>query len=276
MTKCEKQLVSSELPENKGEGKSGENSHYSFTGKYPIGYKFVKTFGKLGCFVGEVKSLDPPFYQVYYEDDGDKEDLSEGELSTWPELTMSGTEKKKTKKQQSKKEDMAFLRTRLQRCAAMKVINYFEQSDDEEERESHFDTNLTVNSKGKIAKSQPKSKRAGHGRDNSSEDEYDVENEASSDESLDLDSEYDRESKEGPQPHKKKPASAKDKAPQGTTKMKMCDMFQPFNTPTYMKLSLKEIYEQKEFLDPCGIEGTDDIIDCIVGEQVDQIGSLLE
>ena len=41
-------------------------------------------------------------------------------------------------------------------------------------------------------------------------------------------------------------------------------------------MSLEQIQQEKEFLDPCGMEATDDIIDRLVGEQVDKIGSLLQ
>jgi hypothetical protein len=38
---------------------------------------------------------------------------------------------------------------------------------------------------------------------------------------------------------------------------------------------LRQIKEEKEFLDPCGMEATDGIIDRLVGDQVDKIGALL-
>lgn len=299
------------------EKKSEDDSPSAFTGKYPVGYKFVKTFAGHGSFVGEVTSVDPPFYHVCYKVDGDEEDMSECELSTWPKASTPGKKKQsKKKKQLVKKEETASSvdsqeedelpgsrkaakrkkqpvnsklpeteddgaeGTRLRRRAATRVVNYFEESEDEEEEESDFDTKSTAKPKPKSSKSQPKTKKAGHNRADSSEDEYDMEQAASSDEALDLDTESDEESDEEAQPRKKKAAkkaaSAKKEASQGQpAKKKMCDMFQPMNTPTYMKLSLNEIYEQKEFLDPCGMEGTDDIIDRIVGEQVDRIGSLL-
>ena len=306
--------------EHAEEKKSEDDLSSTFTGKYPVGYKFVKTFAEHGRFVGEVTSLDPPFYHVYYKDDGDEEDISECELSTWPEASTSGKEKKqsakKKKKKQAAKEETASSvdspdedefsgshraskrkqqpvnsklppnegngaqGTRLRRRAATRVVNYFEESEDEEEEESDFDTKPTFEPKAKRSKSQSKTKKASRSKAVSSDDEYDVEQAPSSDEASDLDALSDEESDEEPQLRKKKTtkkaASAKKKPSQGQpAKMKMCDMFQPMNTPTYMKLSLEEIYEQKEFLDSCGMEGTDDIIDRIVGEQVDRIGSLL-
>lgn len=71
-----------------------------------------------------------------------------------------------------------------------------------------------------------------------------------------------------------KPArEVKEGAPE---KKKMSESFEPKNYPDYQKLSLKQIKEQKGFLDPCGMEATDGIIDRLVGEQVDKIGGLLQ
>jgi hypothetical protein len=53
------------------------------------------------------------------------------------------------------------------------------------------------------------------------------------------------------------------------------DGFSASNAPIYSKLSMNEIAETKEFLDPCGLEATDDIIDGLIGNQVDKVGSLL-
>jgi hypothetical protein len=47
------------------------------------------------------------------------------------------------------------------------------------------------------------------------------------------------------------------------------------NTPCFKDLTLDEIRRTKEFLDPCGMEATDDIIDRLVGEQVDRLTPLL-
>jgi len=58
-------------------------------------------------------------------------------------------------------------------------------------------------------------------------------------------------------------------------KKSMAESFAPINTPIYSKLSMDEIAKTKQFLDPCGMEATDDIIDQLIGEQVDKIGGLL-
>lgn len=59
-------------------------------------------------------------------------------------------------------------------------------------------------------------------------------------------------------------------------KKSMAESFKPLDTPLFWKMSLKEIKKQQEYLDPCGMEATDDIIDHLVGEQVLKIGKLLE
>jgi len=77
---------------------------------------------------------------------------------------------------------------------------------------------------------------------------------------------------------KKEPTSAKKEKPKpavDTGKKRMADSFAPINTPIYNKLSMEEIAKTKEFLDPCGMEATDDIIDQLIGDQVDKIGNLL-
>jgi hypothetical protein len=58
-------------------------------------------------------------------------------------------------------------------------------------------------------------------------------------------------------------------------KKSMAESFAPINTPIYYKLSMDEIAKTKQFLDPCGMEATDDIIDQLIGDQVDKIGGLL-
>ena len=62
----------------------------------------------------------------------------------------------------------------------------------------------------------------------------------------------------------------------GPKKKSMKDSFEPYNRPLYPSLTLKEIKETKQFLDPCGQEATDDIISLLVGEQIDKIQALLQ
>jgi hypothetical protein len=74
----------------------------------------------------------------------------------------------------------------------------------------------------------------------------------------------------------RKKAPKKDSAAVAPKKKLLKDSFEPINRPLYPKLSLNEIKETKQFLDPCGQEATDDIISMLVGEQVDKIQLLLQ
>ena len=57
----------------------------------------------------------------------------------------------------------------------------------------------------------------------------------------------------------------------------MAESFQPQTNPSYYRFSRQEIELKFNFLDPCGMEATDDIIaDRIVGEQVEKCLPLLE
>ena len=58
-------------------------------------------------------------------------------------------------------------------------------------------------------------------------------------------------------------------------KKTMAESFKPKDAPPYHTMSLQEIWKNHECLDPCGIEATDSIIEGIIGEQIDKIGSLL-
>ncbi|OEU08217.1 hypothetical protein FRACYDRAFT_212855 [Fragilariopsis cylindrus CCMP1102] len=56
----------------------------------------------------------------------------------------------------------------------------------------------------------------------------------------------------------------------------MADAFQPTNNPVFWKYTKKDIDAHYSFLDPCGMEATDDIIGGLVGRQVDKVGLLLQ
>ena len=70
----------------------------------------------------------------------------------------------------------------------------------------------------------------------------------------------------------------KPKAAAAKPKKKMADSFKPTNNPVYWdkKMSATKIKETFTFLDPCGLEATDYIIDRLVGEQLDKISNLLK
>ena len=82
-----------------------------------------------------------------------------------------------------------------------------------------------------------------------------------------------KKSARGRKPSATKASESGGKANAG--KVGMAESFKPTNHPPFHDKSLKQIHEEKEFLDPCGVEGTDNIIDRLVGNQVDRIGALL-
>lgn len=53
-----------------------------------IGTQFAKVFPGYGTFVGVVEGFDGTFYQVFYPGDGDREDLSEAELTRLKSLEL--------------------------------------------------------------------------------------------------------------------------------------------------------------------------------------------
>ena len=104
----------------------------------------------------------------------------------------------------------------------------------------------------------------------------------SSDEEESSQEEEEEEEEEEAPPKKIKRTSAK-KSPAASAntkeagkKVSMADAFQPINHPLFQKLSRKEIAQQKAFLDPCGMEATDNIIGSLMGQQVDKVRHLLE
>jgi len=72
-----------------------------------------------------------------------------------------------------------------------------------------------------------------------------------------------------------KKAKIEKAADSGKETKSMAESFKPMNAPPYYNQSLEEIHRDHECLDPCGTEATDDIIDRLVGDQVDKIGALL-
>ncbi|GKY91341.1 hypothetical protein MPSEU_000106300 [Mayamaea pseudoterrestris] len=90
----------------------------------------------------------------------------------------------------------------------------------------------------------------------------------------DDDLEMDEESSESEHEIRRgKKADTKDKT---KTKTALSADIEPKNVPHYKDLSWDEIAATKEFLDPCGMEATDDIIDRLVGKQIDKIAGLLD
>lgn len=75
---------------------------------------------------------------------------------------------------------------------------------------------------------------------------------------------------------KKKQAKGATSTTKKSTGKSMAKAFKPMDTPLFCKKSLQTIQEEHEYLDPCGMEATNDIIDHLVGEQVTKNGKLLQ
>jgi hypothetical protein len=162
-----------------------------------------------------------------------------------------------------------------------KRVNYAENNQEEEEDEDSSVDRV------RRAKSKPPSQKKRKKKTNDDDDDEDasiqeVDASSSDEDELLQDDESSNEEmviqrRAPPSKQKKKGAAvAKGGNNNNKGKLKMFEAFQPMNAPSFKSLSLKEIQEEKEFLDPCGMEATDDIIDRLVGDQIDKISGLLQ
>lgn len=183
--------------------------------------------------------------------------------------------------------------SRRQQRACSKKIKYVIDDTDEDDDDVHSESEeeSTPKPKRKPKSPAPRKPKAAKttAKSKANDDSSDFEgmdNEDSDDELLDAASDDDeiqapkvnprakpRKSTPGKKPATKPARAVKEGAPE---KKKMSESFEAKNYPDYQKLSLQQIKEQKGFLDPCGMEATDGIIDRLVGEQVDKIGGLLQ
>ena len=165
------------------------------------------------------------------------------------------------------------------RRRATKKVNYrMDSFSDDEESE---DEKPAKKAKKETAASKKKKKSKSKKNDSDSDDF--APGEESEDDVLmnDAISSSEEEEEEVKKPAKKK-AAAKTK-PKSTsdvekrTKMSDVDGIRKTlkNNPDYYQLSRAQIKETQSFLDPCGMEATDAIIERLVGHQLDQISGLL-
>ena len=175
----------------------------------------------------------------------------------------------------------------------VKITNYFFGSKDSgsESDESHRpkkkEIKTRVGESHKIVERKEKVKRTKQKKGKSDDDSFSNGDMIESTGDSDCDLSFDDMNEDELKPKKKVVNSknkkqlskskntSKDENSSGKVKIKMSDAFQPMNTPIFPRLSLSQISEDKSFLDPCGMEATDDIIDRLVGNQLDKVGSLL-
>lgn len=180
---------------------------------------------------------------------------------------------------------------RMSRRSAEKKINYADDDDDfmlddnsaeEEEVKKPKQKKANGIKNGKKRGKKSKKKKA----DDSDSDAFQPGSESEQEEEIDgyIDSSDDdvvakkkKKTKKAMKPAAKSSnkSAAKGKDGEKKKKVSMAEGFQPQTTPLNWRLSLDDIKKKNEFLDPCGMEATDDIIDGIIGEQLDKTAALL-
>ena len=269
---------------------------------HPIGTAVTKSFidpetGEERPYSGFVISYDSEFklYKIRYDEDGDEEEVDVKELeviiaanetldgSSFNEIQATTSKKRKrtsnttTAKKKPGHNESVEVTTCKSGRKTRKVVYYAESSESDYEVESEGDTprrkKRTSGKTGKIATGSGKEKKSD---DDSDDFMPDSEQEKVSDES-DFDVESDDEKPNRAKKRRNKEAIALDKKVKPKSK-KMCDSYKPSNNPVFWdkNMTSQQIKEKFTFLDPCGMEATDDIIDRLVGEQLDKIANLLK
>jgi hypothetical protein len=229
---------------------------------FPVGTQVYKHFPRHGWFWGKITVSQPDddeagkyFYRVEYDADSDVEEMGGGSDSEAMQQAL--------------------------RKAVVAAAN----ENEKKQKKMPAVAAKPARKKQKVAKPAARKKKA----EDDSESEFEKgESEESEVEKFDAESSSSEEEQEvvaRPRPNKRggkaktKSTTAKKEAvvvAKKEGKKSMAESFRPFCTPLYQKKSLEDIAEEKEYLDPCGMEATDDIIDQIVGAQVDKIAPLLK
>lgn len=242
---------------------------------HPIGTAVTKPFidpetGEERPYSGFIISYDSKFklYKIRYDEDGDEEEVDVKEL----EVIIAVNETLDESRERDNEIQASTSKKRKR-----KVVYYAESSESDYEVESEGDTpprkKRTSGKTGNIALGSGKEKKSD---DDSDDFMPDSEQEKVSDES-DFDVESDDEKPKRAKKRRNKEAIALDKKVKPKSK-KMCDSYKPSNNPVFWdkNMTSQQIKEKFTFLDPCGMEATDDIIDRLVGEQLDKIVNLLK
>ena len=280
--------------------------------KYTIGTTVSKVFedpetGERRPFSGEVISYDckKTLYRIRYEDD-DEEEIGEikvseildqggsGKIQAGKKKRKRDTDDKKTAMDKKKKkprmtsskprddnDDEGYskpveLVTSRSGRKMKKVVYYAADSDSEDGLDDDSEGDMPpkkkrASAKGKTRKASGKKKQP----DDNSDDFMPDSDQEEEDDISDFDAESEEEEVSRAKKGSKKTASS---AKKDKPKKKMCDSFKPTNTPNYWdkKMTSQQIKEEFTYLDPCGMEATDDIVDSLIGEQLDKIGNLLK
>eukprot|EP00956_Cyclotella_meneghiniana_P007682 scaffold10314_cov55-Cyclotella_meneghiniana.AAC.2 len=283
---------------------------------YPIGTAVSKLFtdpetGEERPYSGFVISYDSEFklYKIRYDEDGDEEEVDMKELEmiivmetldddSWgsSDEEIRATTKKRMRNRNNitsakKKKPTKVLPAtprddadaghnepvELVTCKsgrkARKVVYYAESSDSDDEIES--EGGMPPRKKGKVVTGMRKKKHTDDESDDFMPESEQEEDTNDNDSDFEVESDDEKLKKANKGRNKEAIASAKKDKPKSK---KMCDSFKPINNPVFWdkNMTSQQIKEKFTFLDPCGMEATDDIIDRLVGEQLDKIGNLLK
>ena len=275
----------------------------TYAQRWPIGTKISKCFNDGKYYDGEVVEFDATegWYVIKYEDD-DGEDFDNNDMEKWVVVARhngpSATDKdppphvvslQSSDTDSPSSSDAGALGGRLRR--RRKVVSYKEDDYGFDDEESSIEDSKPARKKSRsngTTKAAGKLKRDQDGDDESSFEGMDAQDESSDDEVLVVDEGEDEDSDdygddddeddEVVRPSKARGRRSQGKAPSRSTAKRgksLAESFNPIDTPIFWKRSLSDIKKHHEYLDPCGMEATDDIIDHLVGEQVLKIETLL-
>mmetsp|Transcript_15839 Transcript_15839/g.39337 ORF Transcript_15839/g.39337 Transcript_15839/m.39337 type:complete len:1761 (-) Transcript_15839:1193-6475(-) len=241
-----------------------------------------------GTVVSAEKTTTTWQLRVEYEDE-DEEDMFVSEVQEAVALYKQYFINKTTKKTETKRkiEDVTdtastsatttTTTTTSRRGRQTTKVNYGDYFDDDS---SSDEEELVTKTKKRgplpAKKTKKKKKRVVSSSSDEEMDGYDLadESEDSVDEDMDMDDEEDDEEACVLKAKKETKTKETSKPATGDRKLTMAESFDPINYPLFQELTQNEISEQKQYLDPCGMEASDDIISKLVGNQLDKIMGL--
>ena len=282
-----------------------------------VGRSIRKFFPGHGWYDGRIvgtEELAEGFvvYNVYYDQDGDEEQIDKAELrkilvehqeeekkdAESPIMAFDETEKEDDERmvaldsadnQTSHERGCGRGRNHLRRSTTKRVVNYMvDHLDENEFTDSSDEDAVDITRKRTSAsknRSRPRSRRSKNSIKQQIDEDSDYEQANAADgmgTEEDDDDSFDDDL--APTQTKRRKTTAKSgsrgkgtgtsSGNSGTKKKSMAESCDPINAPPYPNKSLEDIQKNHSYLDPCGLEATDGIIDRLVGDMVDRIGSL--
>ncbi|CAB9508230.1 C-5 cytosine-specific DNA methylase [Seminavis robusta] len=228
------------------------------TPKYQNGTKILKAFpGYEELFQGTIVRHEPDdsgfFYHIVYED-GDEEDLTERQVTR---LINKQHEQQLQTETTPAATTTTVITTSSTKGRSIRRISYVDNND------SNDDDDDEEEEEAAPPKKRRRSSTASRAKKKKDDDEDDASVVSNKDLFEDLFAEQDA---------KKQPAANNKK--QEPKPKKMHESYKPMNHPVYDKLTTAEIQATKQYLDPCGMDATDDIIGRLIGDQIDKVAGL--